>query len=192
MLAASLIISFIVYSVALFWLSDWRILLLLFVAELALLALKQRRRNWRSDLKFLLRSALFVSFVIFCNLWTSGLASALMVGARLLLALLATYWLSLTLTARDFARGFRILLSPLKICQVDVDDLALSIAIALSFVPILSREARIVRQSLRSKGFDFNLRNVLTRPQLYVTAYLDGMLAHVEAIERALYTKGYD
>lgn len=192
MVAASLIIGFIIYSLGLFWISDWRVLLALFLAELCLICARSQHTSLRAAVKFLLRSVGFVSFVVLCNCWSQDLASALVVGARLLLALMATYYISLTLTARDLAQGVAWLLAPLQLLKVNTRDLAITVAIALSFVPVLSAEARAIRQSLLVKGFEFKLANVLRRPQLYVTTYLDNLWQRVEELERSLYLKGYN
>ena len=179
------------YSIGLFWINDWQVLLALFLADLLIILIYRRRFSLRKNLRFLLKSFCFVAFVVLLNLPFRSLENALLVGARLMLALETTFLISRTLNTRSFARGFYYLLSPLRFAGVDVKDLALTIVIALSFVPILSREATVVRQSLKAKGFDFNLRNLLHRPQVYVSAYIDGMFDQVEVVEKALRGKGW-
>lgn len=192
MLAAFLTIAFIVYSLGLFWLHDWKILAMLFLANLAILVALRRNSDWRKRSRFLLRSFCFVGFVVLCNLLCRELEFALLVGARLFLALLATYTFSSALSPQAFAQGLAYLFVPLRLFSVDTTDLAVTITIALSFIPLLSREAQAIHQALRAKGFEFNLYNVIHQPQIFVTAYFNNIFDKVEIIEHTLRSKGYE
>ncbi len=192
MLAAFLTITFIGYSIGLFWLHDWQILAMLFLANLVILVALGRYHDWRKHSKFLLRSCCFVGFVVICNLLCRELEFALLVGARLFLALLATYSFSCALSPQAFAQGLAYLFVPLRLFGVNMADLAVTITIALSFIPLLSREAQTTRQALRAKGFEFNLYNAIHQPQIYVTTYFDSVFDQVEIIERTLRSKSYE
>ena len=182
MLAAFTLVVFIIYSTALFFITNWYVLLGLVVIELAIAKIN----------KFLWKNLGFVIIVMLFNLIYANLEMTLLFGIRLFLAVEATYIVSRWFTPAEFAHGFCLLLLPLKLFRVDLKELELMLTIALTFVPILSREASIVKQSLLAKGFAFNFKNVLTRPQVYLVAYINGMFDRIEIVELALRAKGYE
>lgn len=182
MLAALVLVVFVIYSTALFFITNWYILLGLVIIELAIAKFN----------KFLWKNLGFVLIVMLFNLIYANLELTLLFGVRLFLAIEATYIISCLFTPAEFAHGFCLLLSPLKLFRVDLKELELMLTIALTFVPILSREARIIKQSLHAKGFAFNFRNVLTRPQVYLVAYINSMFDRIETVELALRAKGYE
>lgn len=182
MLATIVIILFVIYSTALFFISSWYILLTLAVIELILAKFN----------RFLFKSLGFILIVMLFNLIYAGLEEAMLFGLRLFLAIEATYIISHWLSPSEFAHGFCLILSPLRLFHANLRELELMITIALTFIPILSREATIVKQSLRAKGFAFNFHNVLTQPQIYIVAYINGMFDRIETVELALRAKGYE
>lgn len=182
MFAAIVIGIFVVYNCLLFFISNWHILFALLLVEIIV-----GRVN-----RFLMKNCFFMLFIVVCNLLFCDFNTAILVGLRLFLAIEATYITSTMLTPQDFVDGFIILLRPLKLFQINTAELALTISIALTFVPILSREAYLVRQALKAKGFDFTFRNVLVRSQVYLLAYINSMFDRVEAVEQALRAKGYE
>lgn len=182
MLAALALVVFIVYSTALFFVTNWYVLLGLVIIELALAKFN----------KFLWKNLGFVLVVMLFNLIYSNLETTLLFGTRLFLAVEATYIISRLFTPAEYARGFCLLLSPLKLFRVNLTELELMLTIALTFIPILSREAKIIKQSLRAKGFAFNFRNVLTHPHIYLVAYINSLFDRIETVELALRAKGYE
>ena len=81
---------------------------------------------------------------------------------------------------------------PLKIFKVNVKDLSLIISIALTFIPILINEATNIKYSLISKGFDFNLKNVFTRPHIFLITYINNIFERVDTLEKTLLMKAYE
>ena len=81
---------------------------------------------------------------------------------------------------------------PLKIFKVDINKLSLIISIAITFIPILINEGVIIKKSLINKGYKFNLKNVLTRPQIFITTYLNNLFNKIDEIEKALSMKVFD
>lgn len=182
MLAAVIIVGFIIYSTALFFITNWYVLLALGLIEIVIAKFN----------KFLLKNLLFIFTVMLFNLIFSNLETTLLFGLRLFLAVEATYIITLWLSPTEMAHGLCILLAPLKLLRVDLKELELMITVALTFIPVLAREATNVKRALRAKGFAFNLRNGLARPQIYVVAYVNGLFERIEAVELALRAKGYE
>lgn len=182
MLAAFVIIAFVAYSTSLFFITNWYVLSGLIIIELIFARIN----------KFLLKNLGFVLIVMLFNLIYSTPEMTLLFGARLFLAIEATYVVARWFTPSEFARGFCLLLSPLQLFHVNLKEPELMFTIALTFVPILSREASSVKASLRAKGFSFSFKNVLSRPHIYLVAYINGMFDRIEAVELALRAKGYE
>lgn len=182
MLAAFTLVVFIIYNTGIFFITNWYILLGLVILELIIARFNQ----------FLWRNLGFIFLVMLLNLIYAGLEPTLLFGTRLFLAVEATYIISRFFTPTEFAHGFCLLLSPLRLFRVNLKELEIMLTIALTFVPILSREARNIKQSLRAKGFAFNFRNVFTRPQIYLVAYINSMFDRIETVELALRAKGYE
>ena len=126
------------------------------------------------------------------NLIYSDFETTLLFGLRLFLVVEATYIVSLLLSPSELAHGLCLLLFPLKLFRINLQELELIGTIALTFIPILSREAAAIKQSLRVKGFTFSFRNVLTRPHIYITTYINGVFDRIESVELALRAKGYE
>ena len=71
-------------------------------------------------------------------------------------------------------------------------ELALIISISLSFIPIMIKEMSNIKNSLITKNFSFSLKNVLTRPQIYVVTFFSLLFKRVSELERVLISKGVD
>ncbi len=188
MKAALLILGFIIYNIWLFWVEDYWVLAGLLVIDL--LYLFCRRRNWRAQGHFLLKNCGFVTFVVLCNLLISDWQQALLLGARLGLAIEATYIISQILSMQEFAQGIAGLCAPLRLFKVDTDELALSVAVALTFVPLLTREAKQLQNNLKLKGCTW--KTLCRQPQVYVIGIVTQLLDYAEAAEQALRLKGYN
>jgi len=82
--------------------------------------------------------------------------------------------------------AFRYLFSPLKLLKVDIAALTLILSISLAFIPILMDEAKMIKISLKSKGFDFNFKNVITKPHIYLITFLNGLFDRVGGRKRKI------
>lgn len=189
MKSAVSIFGFIVFNVWLFQIDDFWLLGLLLWLEI-IMTVFLSGRHWWPALKFLFKNCGFVSFVVVCNLLFSSLGQALLVGSRLGLAIGATYIISRLLSTREFAQGIVILCSPLKLLCVDTEELALSITVAITFVPLLAHEAKQLHNNLKLKGC--GRKNLWRQPQVYVVGMVTQLFDYVEAAEQALRLKGYD
>lgn len=189
MKGALLFLGFIIYNIWLFWLEDWRIFAGLLLLDLCMLLLLWRH-HWRRQVRFLAQNYGFVAFVILCNWLFSGLPQALLLGMRLGLAIEATYLVSQLLTPQEFARGIAGLCAPLRLFKVDTEAIVLSITVALTFVPLLTHEAKQLQSNLKLKGC--GLRTLWRQPQIYIVGIMEQLFGSTEAAEQALRLKGYD
>lgn len=186
-----IILGLIIYNTGLFFIQQFWLLGIFLILNLTLLLFTQRS-SCRQLIAFLARNLGFIIFVVLCNLCFAGLYLALLTGARLGLAVLATYTVTVWLHVQAMARGITGLLLPLKWLKVDTEKLALSVTVALNFIPLLMREAHSIQNALKLKCFKFNLGSLRRYPQVYVKGFTEQLFDYAEAIEKALRLKGYD
>ncbi len=185
------ILGLIFYSTALFFIEQFWLLGTLLILNLIVLACVQQH-SWRSLVTFLAKNCGFVLFVVLCNLWFAGIYLALLVGARLGLAILATYTVTKQLSTQQLTQGTVNLLTPLKWLKIDTEKLALSIAVALTFIPLLMHEAHSIQNNLKLKGFRFSFYTMWRYPRVYIVGIMEQLFNYIENVEKALRLKGYD
>ena len=92
-----------------------------------------------------------------------GLINAAFMTLRLVLLVLGTCLLTLTTTPNDLTYGIERLLFPLKLLKVPVHVLALTMSIALRFIPTLMEETDRIVCAQKSRGADFESGGLITR-----------------------------
>lgn len=184
-----ILILFFAINILLFFVENTIILLTTFFIELEILL--YLRLNFRKCYSFLVKNMAFIIFIFVCNLLYSDIVSSFFVSFKLFLALNLTFIVSNLLLPCDFSEGFYYLFYPLKWVGVNAKNLSFIIAIALAFIPILSDEARNIKKALLTKGFDFNFKNIMTRPHIYLITYLNGLFDRIDELEKSLLMKGY-
>ncbi len=147
--------------------------------------------NLKKCVLFMVKNMMFILVIFLCNLLYSDISSSFLVSLKLFLALTLTYIISNLLTMNDFSEGFYYLLFPLKIFGINIRHLSLIIMIAFSLIPILQDEAKSIKKALQSKGFGFTFKNVITRPHIYLIAYLNGLFDRIDELEKSLLIKGF-
>lgn len=114
---------------------------------------------------------------------SGGLERAVMLAFRLLLLILATsLLLSLTTTPLKLADALESLGSPLKVFKVPVNEMAMTISIALRFIPTLAEETDKIMKAQSSRGAEYDTGNVFQRAKGYVTVLVP---LFVSAFKRA-------
>ena len=115
-----------------------------------------------------------------------------MTTAKLFLLINLTYTISNILTPNNISEALYYMFYPLKIFKINIKNISLIISIALTFIPILIDEAKSIKNALIIKGFDFNLKNVLTKPHIFLITYINGIFDRTDELERTLIMKAYE
>lgn len=183
------LIFFFLYSFTLFLIGNLYLLCLIFLFNFIISFILGV--PFKKHLKAFINNIMFILFIIICNLLFSDIASSLKVGIRLFLAIDYTYIMSYYFNPTKIRTAFRYLLYPLKLFKIDIDSLTLVIAISLSFIPILIEEVRMIKLSLQSKGFDFSIGNLITKPHIYFITFLNSLFDKVDELEKTLVIKAY-
>ena len=112
-----------------------------------------------------------------------GLKKAVLMAFRLLLLIVATsIILSLTTTPLKLADALESLGSPLKVIKVPVNEMAMTISIALRFIPTLVEETDKIMKAQSSRGAEYDTGNVFQRAKGYVAVLVP---LFVSAFKRA-------
>ena len=71
-------------------------------------------------------------------------------------------------------------------------SLELMIAISLSFIPIMTKELKGINDSLKTKNFLFNFKNIITRPHIFVVTFFTNLFRRVNEMEKVFISRGID
>ncbi len=92
-----------------------------------------------------------------------GIQSAAMMASRLILLIMGSNIVTLTTTPNLLTDGIESLLNPLKVVKMPVHEIAMMMAIALRFIPILLEETDKIMKAQLARGADFESGNILRR-----------------------------
>ena len=106
-----------------------------------------------NNLKFLLPMVVFI-FII--NLIFSNIYSTILSILKLILLILYSQVLLYTTKPNDLTYGLEEFLSPLKLFNISVSSLALTISLSLRFIPTIFTEADKILKAQISRGLNFN------------------------------------
>ena len=133
------------------------LIILLFLLILIIYISNVPRNLYINNLKFILPMMIFI-FII--NLIFSNIYSTFLSIIKLILFILYSQVLLYTTKPNDITYGLEKLLSPLKVFNINASSIALTISLALRFIPTIFIEADKVIKSQISRGlnFDGNIR----------------------------------
>ena len=89
---------------------------------------------------------------------------------------------------RGLAKTIKLLCSPLKIFNINTEEIEVLVCICLSMIPILKREYLDVKDACRAKNINMNIKNV----KIILSKLLMSFIKRVNEIDEALVEKGYD
>lgn len=92
-----------------------------------------------------------------------GLKMALFMTIRFVMLIVGSTIMTLTTTPNQLTDGLESILSPLKKLKVPVHEVAMMMAIALRFIPILMEETDKIMKAQIARGADFESGNLLKR-----------------------------
>ncbi len=106
-----------------------------------------------NNLKFILPMVLFI-FII--NIIFNDIYNTLLSIIKIILFILYSQVLLYTTKPNDITYALELFLSPLKIFNIKVSNLALTISLALRFIPIIFTQAYKILKAQISRGLNFN------------------------------------
>ena len=140
--------------------NDILLFLLMTLFEMALISLSKVPLNlYLNNIKF---SIPLIVFIVTINLiFNEPIITTFTSIIKLILIILYSSLLLYTTKANDVTDALEILFSPLKIFNIPVSNLVLTISLSLRFIPIILKETdRIVKSEIsRGLNFDGNLKD---------------------------------
>ena len=108
----------------------------------------------------------------FLKVTWEGLTMAAFMSVRLILLIIGSSMLTLTTTPLQLTDGLEVLFSPLKAIKVPTHELAMTMSIALRFIPTLLEETDKIMKAQQARGADFESGNVFARAKAMVPVLL--------------------
>lgn len=182
-------ILFLVYTISVFFID--RYFLLLVVAMINLIFMIILRLRPKQVIRNLLNVMPFILFTVMINIILQDIKGAILVFFRLILVCNMTFIFSKVMTTTRLAMVVEKLLCPLKLFKIDPKDISIMICIAISFIPILKDELTQIRYSLKSKGFNTQFFYLLKNLNLIFKPFFVSLIRRIAEMEAALKAKAY-
>jgi len=111
-----------------------------------------------SNLKWLIVFILIINIIFKMDIYIT-----IITILRLINLVLYSLILTFTTKSQDITEALRILLKPLKLIKIPVNEMAFSISLALQFIPNITNQANRIIKSQISRGIDHkNLKNKIS------------------------------
>lgn len=155
----SKILCTIIYIIMTFLCQDIKLMVLLLflvclMIEIAHLPKKIYVKTFKS-----LRLIIVLMVILYYFIGTD-LNSVISMVLRLISIVLYTTVLTLTTPPNEITYGLQIIMSPLKVIGIPVNRMALSISLALRFIPAIIDQANKILKSQASRGIDYYASNI--------------------------------
>lgn len=92
-----------------------------------------------------------------------GVENAVFIVIRLLMLIVGSSMMTLTTTPNELTDGLERVLKPLKVFRVPVHEIAMMMAIALRFIPILIEETDKIMKAQMARGADFEHGSIMQK-----------------------------
>ena len=138
------------FSIGIFFVNSWWFMALCAAAIVACLVAARIPMSYIAIP--LVPIALLALFAIVFNAVGGTVESGLFAAVRMVLLALASFVVCFTTTAHDLLAAFRQLIGPLRALHVPVDDVALTLSLAVRFIPVIAEELQIIRKAQRARG----------------------------------------
>ncbi|MDD4734375.1 MAG: energy-coupling factor transporter transmembrane component T [Bacilli bacterium] len=102
-----------------------------------------------------LRGLLIALFIINIIMGV-GIKETAIIAVRLIFIVIYTSMLTLTTSPTEITYGLEKVFSPLKIIKIPVNKMALSLSLAIRFIPTILDQADKILKSQASRGIDYN------------------------------------
>lgn len=130
----------------------------------------------------------FIIFTILINIILGGLKYALIMGFRIMIAYVITYFFSQSLTTLELAETIKKLFMPLKIFKINTDDIEIMVIIAICMIPVLKNEISTTINSLKSKGSKFGIKSL----PLVIKPLIISIMRRTGEVEKGLILKNVE
>lgn len=176
---------FIIYTTSVFFILNNKIILLFILINFIVIIFKRIKLK-----KVIIKSIQILPFIIFTfiiNCVLDNYVNAFWVGIKLFLVCNITIIYSEITSTASISEAIRILCFPLKLFEIDTDEIKIIVYISLAMLPILKKELYELKEACIAKNIDFNVKNMKT----ILGKFFLSLISRVNNIEEALLAKGY-
>lgn len=174
---------FLIYSTMIFFLPNTIYLLVLLFFNLSIIFNLNLKKIIFKNIQLLP----FIIFTFIINFILDNFINAFWISFKLIIVCSITIIYSEKINYIGITKAISLLFSPLKIFNINIENLTLLISISLSIFPILKKEIIEIQQVCLVKGIKFSIRNM----KIILSKFLLLNLIRVNQIEEALISKGF-
>ncbi len=130
-------------------------------------------RSIRTISLFIIFTSLFNIFFInegniifklgFLKIYNKAIITSIFISLRVIFLIIGSTILTLTTSPVELTNAFDKLLSPLKKLKVPISEISLMVSISLRFIPTLLDEGDKIIKAQKSRGVDFETRNLIKK-----------------------------
>jgi energy-coupling factor transport system permease protein len=133
----------------------------LFISIIVLLVIGLSHVPLKIYFKSLYSLRILIIFIIIINLILKiELIAIILIINRLITLVLYTTTLTLTTTPSEITYGLSLFFSPLKLFGLSINKMALTISLALRFIPTIIEQANRILKALASRGVDYTASSI--------------------------------
>ena len=173
-----LFIFLILFSIGLFFINNLMVIGILLLISIILTIIMRIHLYLYKAFIFLL----IINFTI--NYLLSGLNDALIVTLRLIIMFLVVNIIIKKIGILNLGKIIGTIFHSKSV--------ELMITISLSFIPILSKELINIKNSLKVKNFNLNLKNGLLKPHIFVVTYFTLLFRRINEMENVFISRGIE
>ncbi len=182
-------ILFLIYTIGIFFIKEYYILgIVALINFLLIIALKE---NIKNAFIAIIKIMPFIIFTSCINMLIGGVNHGLLIGIRLILVCNITYIFAKKMTSHKLQYVIETLLKPLKIIKINPREIGIIVCIGIAFIPIVQNAMMELKYSLKSKGFDFTIKNIIKRPNYILAPLITSIIKRTGDIENSLISRGY-
>lgn len=119
----------------------------------------------------------------FIKIHTMGIILSIHLFFRMFILIGVAGILTLSTSPNEITHGFEDLFKPLKIVKVPVETIALTLSIALRFIPFLFDEVERIKIAQQSKGYDIDELGYLSKFKYYSLLLIPLLLSSIQRAE---------
>lgn len=147
---------------------------------------------------------LLLLFTVFFNAYSftgdtmvftgEGLNRGCLYASRIMLLVVASLVVTYTTTDTALTLGLSQLLAPLRVLHVPVDDIAMTLTLALRFIPVFSEELETLKRAQLSRGAALESGGLVVRMRAWLTIMIPlfvGLFRHADRLSLAMDTRCY-
>ena len=148
------ILCLLAYSIGIFFVQTWWGMAAFagVVVVLAVIARIPPSRLLVPLVPVIVLAAFALLFAFVANPTVDGFLAGLFVAVRMIALVAASFIVCLTTTSTDLLAAFTRLIGPLRHIRVPIDDVSLTLSLALRFIPVIAEEFVQVRAAQIARG----------------------------------------